>query len=660
MKKIKLIIALVCAAFAFSACESYFEVDLKDQANMEEVFAKSTTTHRYLSHLYSYLPLDEEIVGSDGWVVARSDEAMYSWYQWVYYLMFRTGNYSSATPTNETYYNYWDKFYIAINQCSIFLDYVDQDAEDSAVIKKTMAAEARCLRAFYYFCLFRQYGPVYVWGDRRSDEGIVASEVDRHTVDQNIDFIVSELDKAAADLPLTMEEVGESADKWMGRLTKGAALAIKSRVLLYAASPLYNGCDLYKGKMKNYYGDYLFPQEADPEKWTKAAEAAKAVIDLNIYSLCETHETGDAFKDGGASYEKVFFDEWNHETILGWWRRTSSAYSWLGGGGAILATSCPGIHTNGEIYQGYGGIAPSLKLVDSFPMWETGRYPVTGYQGQNDYSRPIIDSQSGYEATGWTENYKQPLDADWAPAFKAHNSTVGRDPRYYACLVPNGFYWPNQTEAVEFTCWSKRADDEPAYSFRGNPDYTPTCAWSASGDITRVGYTWRKWYKPNKSLRTGTDYTSYRLVYSEIRLAEIYLNYAEACNEKPLRDEAEAFKYLNKVRNRVGLNNIEDAYPEIAGNKELLRWCIQKERMVELGMEAVRHYDACRWMTAKAEYPTKNWTLNCKATNYEDSYNRVCDEFIGGDAAFSDRDYLFPISVNQLNEMTNITQNYGF
>jgi len=645
MKKTLLYFVTIAAIAVLSSCEKYFEVDLKDQATMEEIFAKSSTTHKYLSHLYSYLPLDEEIVGSDGWVVARSDEAMYSWYQWVYYLLFRSGNYSSATPTNQTYYNFWEKYYIGINQCSIFLDYIHMDKEDSEAIRTTMIAEARALRAFYYFVLFRQYGPVYIWGDKRSDESIDPESVDRHTVQQNIEFIVSELDKAAADLPLRISDVGESDDKWLGRMTKGAALAIKSRVLLYAASPLYNGCELYRGKLMNHYGEYLFPQEYDGSKWEKAADAAKAVIDLGIYSLCRSESTGDPFKDGGASYQAAFFYEWNDETVLGWWRRTSSAYSWLGGAGAILATSCPNIQANNEIYQGYGGICPSLKLVDSYPMWETGRYPVTGYYGQNDYSKPIIDDKSGYKSDGFTEGYLQPLDADWAPAFKAHNSCIGRDPRYYACLVPNGFYWPNKTEKVRFTCWN---------------DKTCTSPWAASGNITRVGYSWRKWYKADKSLRLGTDYTSYRLVYSEIRLAEIYLNYAEACNEKPTRDEASALEYLNKVRNRVGLNNIEEAYPEIKGNQELLRWCIQKERMVELSMEAVRHYDATRWMVAKDEYPTKNWTLHVAATTYEDSYQRVSDDFVGDDAKFSDKDYLFPISVNQLNEMTNITQNYGF
>lgn len=641
MKKSYILCCLAFLILSVSSCDDYFEVKLDDQANLEAVFKQSSTTHNFLSNLYSYLPLDEEIVGSEGWVVPRSDEAMFSWYQWVYYIPYRTGNYSSATPSSTTYFNFWKKNYIAIKECTIFMNNVDNDIEDSEELRRCMKAEARFLRAFYYYCLFRQYGPVFLWGDQESDDEIDGSTIDRNTVDENVDFMVSELDKAAEDLPLLISDVGESSDRWQGRATKGAALALKARILMMAASPLYNGCDLYKGKMMNKDGKYLFPQSPDPTKWDKAAQACLDVINLNLYSLCQSTASSDPMQRGADSYKSIFFTPWNSETIFGWWTRTSGGYSYMGGVGAALACACP----PKMVLYGFGGIAPSLKLVDSYPMWDSGRYPVTGYEGENDYSKPIIDPKSGYVATGFTEGYKQPVDASWAPPIKAHNSTIGRDPRYYSCIVPNGFYWPNQTMNAKFTCYNNSSCTSP---------------WSAVDGCIRVGYAWRKFYQANTSLKNATDYTGIKEVYPEIRLAEIYLSYAEACNEKPDRDEATALEYLNKVRNRVGLNNIEEAYPEIIGNQSLLRWCIQKERMVEFGMEAKRHYDACRWMIAKDEYPCANWTLNVSADNYEDSYNRVSTDFVGDPAVFTDRDYLFPISSVQLAEMTNMTQNLGF
>lgn len=640
MKIINKIILTVGALLTLSACDEFFDVDLKDQATLEEVFSQSTTTHKYLAHCYSYIPLDEEIVGSDGWVVGRADESRYSWYQWVYYELFRTGSYSSATPQSTTYFNYMEKFYIGINQCTIFMNYVDLDTKDSEAVRNYMSYEARFLRAYYYFCLFRQYGPVHIWGDQQADENIFAADVDRHTVEQNIDFIVEELDKCIENLPMKVGEL-ESASTYQGRVTKGAAMALKARVLLWAASPLYNGGASWLKGMKNIYGDYIFPQETDPQKWEEAAKANKAIIDLGAWSLCKSTATGDAFKDGAASYQKVYFSPWNEETIFGWWKRTSSAYSYMGGAGALLGCACP----PSIVLWGFGGIAPSLKLVDSYAMWESGRFPITGYEGNNDYSRPIVDSKSGYQATGWTENYHQPVDADWAPAFKAHNSTVGREPRYYASVLPNGFYWPDKNIKTRFTCYdSKEA----------------TSRWAASGSAIRVGYAWRKFYPADQPLKVQSDYTGIKHVYPAFRLAEVYLNYAEACNEKPARDEAEALKYLNLVRERVGLNKVEEAYPEVIGNQTLLRTLIKKERMVEFAMDAMRHYDACRWLDAEKEYPCENWTLHCTATSYEDSYERVSNEFIGGDASFQKKDYFFPFYSGDLAKMPNFTQNYGF
>lgn len=624
---------------------------------MEEVMSQSKTVHNYLAHLYSYLPCDEEMQNLDGWVSARSDEAMFSWYQWVYYLLYRTGNYSSATPASGgasnpyRYFDFWPKYYIAINQCSIFMQNLKYDEEDTPKVKSYMMAEARFLRVFYYFTLFRQYGPVYIWGDNVSDDGIDATKVDRNTVEENFKFMLDELEicirgnESNDPLPIDISDSGENGSSWMGRATRGAAMALKARILLWAASPLYNGCDLYKGQMINNNGQPLFPQSHDPEKWTAAAQAFKEIIDMNKYSLCTSDKTSDEFVNAADAYLRVFQDPWNEETIWGWWKRTFSGYSsYLGGSGAALACAGP----RDIVFAGYGGVCPSLKLVDSYAMYESGRYPVTAYKksaGKNDYSAPIIDDASGYVADGFTDEYKQPYGADWAPAFKAHNSCVGREPRYYACVVPNGFYWPDVN--VNKRCLFYNSSEA-------------TSMWKSSGDAIRVGYAWRKWNPNNYSLKTYADYMNIKQVYPAFRMAEVYLGYAEACNEMPQRNPEEALKYINLVRARAGLNTIQEAYPEKGTDQEFIRWCIRQEKMIEFGLEATRHYDACRWMVAKDEYPSANWTLHLSAKTYEESWTRVSTDFVGDPAVFEDRDYLFPLSSDELAEMPNVTQNYGF
>ena len=535
-----------------------------------------------------------------------------------------------------------------------------------------MDGEARFLRAYYYFTLFRHYGPVYIWQDAdgnavASDQNIESSTIDRNTVDQNVDFMIRELDKAIAELPIAIGDV-IAASSNMGRATKGAAMALKARILLYAASPLYNGQNgngMYAA-LTNKGGEKLFP-DYDASKWDKAAEAAKAVLDLGAYQLTQKGDPKTSIDDAAASYQNVWFENWgtNKEIIWGWWYR-QWAEDYLGSIGGEIAFSAP---SGGRLCRrGFSLISPSLKLVDAYPMAESGRYPIVGYSesaGLLDYSRPIVDELSGYKAEGWTSNYQQVVDVDpsWAKPFTAHNSTVGRDARYYSNFVPNGFWWP-----------CERPMDGPALHFTCYDNEECTSRYSPTEGCNRVGYVWRRLYKAGNQLKEDTDYSSIRYVYPAFRLAEMYFAYAEACNEKTVREVSNAIAAVDAVRARAGLNGLREAYPEIdfdgAGGtiggitrngKEWLRWMIRQEKMAEFAFEgSQRHYDAIRTLIAEKEYNVENWTLHVTADNYTDSYKRVNTDYIGGRSVFKQRDYLFPFGSKQLSEMTNFTQNPGW
>lgn len=178
-------------------------------------------------------------------------------------------------------------------------------------------------------------------------------------------------------------------------------------------------------------------------------------------------------------------------------------------------------------------------------------------------------------------------------------------------------------------------------------------------DCVKSGFLFRRFLPVDLDYDNG-NYGTYFCWF--FRLGEIYLNYAEACNEKPNRDAAEALKYLNKIRNRAGLNNIEDAYPEynFMTDQNALRQMIRHERMLELVFESHRYYDCRRWMTATKEFTNKNWSLDLIATNYESSWLRTTRVWAGKDNKFTEKNYLFPINQTQLSEMKNITQNYGW
>ncbi len=277
-------------------------------------------------------------------------------------------------------------------------------------------------------------------------------------------------------------------------------------------------------------------------------------------------------------------------------------------------------------------------------MAVTGRYPVKGYEG-GDFNKPIVDEKSEYQYEGFTNAWVHPIEGEKYGAVKAHNSCVGRDARYYASVFANGFHWIN-----EYTAAGKSV----IVTY-----YTGGSCGLTSETSDRCGFNWRRWLDAGNNYHKG-EYGNYFYFY--FRLAEVYLNYAEACNEKPNRDVNEALKYVNLVRERAGLNTLQEAYPEINfdTDKEQLRYFIRKERQVELAFENHRYYDCRRWMTAVDEFNTPNWSLNLNATNYDQSWERVTNIWQGSNPKFEEKNYFFPIYQAQLSEMKNITQNYGW
>ncbi|SEJ39835.1 Starch-binding associating with outer membrane [Dyadobacter sp. SG02] len=612
MRNFSIITALVLSVIAFTSCSDYLSVELQNALTLEETFNKRATTEAYLAQVYSFLPDDSDMVGGEASVVPRSDEGMFSWLSGVSWLNMNNGSWG---PTTSSYVT-WKNSYTGINQATIFMNNVDKNVEIGPAEKEVMKAEARFIRAFLYFNLLRKYGPVYIWGDKDSDISIRPESVDRHTVDENFAFILAEFDKCISALPATITE-----DAWAGRATKGAVLAAKTRATLYAARPLFNGAEFLKG-MVNREGKHIFPENADPGKWETAARTAKELIDMNQYALYTDNTETDPMRKAIKSYQGIFFKFWNSEVIWGRWLGAANAW--------VVRANPPRV-----VKEGYGGYSPSLKLVDTYPMAASGRYPVTGYDA-NGY--PVIDQKSGYREEGFTPGYIHPVD-NWKPV-RAHNSTVGRDARFYASILANGFNWYN-----------RGAGDKVVTFHTGG-----TSGYQASGDCVKAGYLFRRMSDPNNNTENGQWG---QFCWPMFRLAEIYLSYAEACNEKTQRNEADALLYINKVRNRSGLNNLQVAYPEVIGNQSLLRELIRKERMVEMAFESHRYHDARTWLIAEKEFVGPNYTRNLAATNYDDSWKRSSTLF-PGTRVFEKKHYFFPINQEQLNEMKNFTQNYGW
>ncbi|HEY0177288.1 MAG TPA: RagB/SusD family nutrient uptake outer membrane protein, partial [Pedobacter sp.] len=244
-----------------------------DRLTLDQTFTTRATAEKFLNNVYASVP-DEfgqrNPAGESnaGMWTGGSDEAEYLWS----FVLSNNMNLGSWDANSDFVNNYWNNFYKSIRSASFFManiDKVNQDITPQLIVQ--YKAEARALRAIYYFYLVRLYGPVIILGENviAPDAAAENFRLPRNTFDECISYITTELQTAAADLP-----VMPANDNNYGRITKGIALAFKAQALLLNASPLYNGnSDL--AALKNKDGRQLVSQTYDANKWKKASDAYK-------------------------------------------------------------------------------------------------------------------------------------------------------------------------------------------------------------------------------------------------------------------------------------------------------------------------------------------------------------------------------------------------
>ena len=247
MKDMKWLYNMVITFFAagcLTACSDYLEVDsnFKDRLTIEKVFTDKDYTDAWLSNTYSYLRGQNQDVGGKESVPTNFADDIY-WADWndagngkftngSYYSFFRNVEY------NENWYqDSYKASYLGINKACVFLNNIHMNQQLTDEERADYAAQARFVRAYYYWLLLRKYGPIPLIPDEGEDymQDYDGWARPRNTYDECVEYITSELVKAAQDLPL------ERGANNIARPTRGAALAARAKVLLYAASPLMNG-----------------------------------------------------------------------------------------------------------------------------------------------------------------------------------------------------------------------------------------------------------------------------------------------------------------------------------------------------------------------------------------------------------------------------------
>ncbi|MDR6571295.1 RagB/SusD family nutrient uptake outer membrane protein [Chitinophaga ginsengisegetis] len=347
-------VCLCIGIFTLASCGKKNFLDQTETTNLNEqtVFADSARTVAFLTNIYVDIGFAESATRfGNGGLDASCDEAEPQKSATVTTsIQFATGTVNPSIISADA----WNLPYTNIRRVNQLLKHLPGSPIPS-FIRNVMAAEARFLRAWYYADLLKHYGGVPLLGDSvyKVEDKIPAV---RNSYKECVDYIISECDAAAAVLPLV--RIRED----YGRASGGAALALKARVLLYAASPLFNGGGINPQDAPTGYPDNV------PERWKLAADAAAAVMNTAAYSLNEDNTTAP-----GYGFYKLFTLRVNPEYI----------FARMQGGNRELESAWQPPSRNGA----QGGF-PYQGFVDAFGM-ANGKSitdPSSGYNAADPYS----------------------------------------------------------------------------------------------------------------------------------------------------------------------------------------------------------------------------------------------------------------------------------
>ena len=603
MRNITKYILISACTLMLNSCDAYLDKQPDDAMTMEMIFQKRASTQKYLVNVFSYMIDESHTAQNTPWLGA-SDEACITYIDRGYCFM----NNGSWSADNPPYVAFWRAYYQGIREANIFMQNVDKCPEINFEEKLRWKTEARFMRTYYYVMLMRMYGPVVLVGDELID--IASSDLgkERSTWEECMDYICSGFDEVADILP------EEQETNWYGKPTKGAALALKARMLLYSARELYNSDDSFYKNIISTEGKHLFPQSYSKDKWKLAAEANKAVIDMGIYDLYKSYATNGNI-DPYKSYAGIYLELWNNEVIFG---RALNGKDWR------LVTTPRGIGGSS-----FGGVAATQKMVDAYAM-KNGRYPISGYT--NGGKDPIIVESSYSE--GKFQTITNPADG----TSYANTNTMykDREPRFYVSICWSGEKWKAGSTTIDVQFYNK-----------GN---------SGPGDshnYSKTGYLISK--MTDHSLNHKNNEFG-RFSWPICRLGEIYLNYAEALNEyDPGNDDI--LKYVNLIRQRAGIPNLEEVYPEEVKDPVKMRQLIRRERQIELAFEGYRFFDTRTWRIAEETENGPVYGMNIMATDHTPT-GKFWERTIAETRVFNKKHYLFPIAQEELDRNKAITQNY--
>lgn len=562
---------LLITILGFTSC-NYLDVIPPEQADLSDATKDYNSTLGFLYSCYAGLthPMRYSTIeaASDEWVLPPL------WGELMHRMV-----YDNITPRSPGEWR-WGQNYQYIGQCHLFLKELENATGVTEEEKKEWAAEANFLLAYYHMQVLTLHGPCPITDSYMSMSADNSEYPGRSHFDYVVDWIVDKMDEASEILPAQRQQ-----EEW-GRATSTIAKALKSRLLVYAASPLWNGNFPYpEWKNVNYetpgYGLELVSSEYDRAKWERALSAS-----LDALNYAENSGGNELYRDitmndrenvplpfvpgvnpdteeGKSFLEKVLLmrylvttrtTEGNNEIIWG-----------LADQGNMVHGSIPHFiqyHNNGTVIGYYSGVSPILNTSISNFYTKNGK-------------RPADDPNFAQKET-WFRS------AGVSGRSDIITFNVDREPRFYAWFAFDGGDYG-----------SKLADGSPLKIELRNAErqgYNPS-KFNRDNNVT--GYFSQKYIMPNLSFSKIGSSNLESKPRPLIRLAELYLNVAECY--AALGDMSNAIEYLNVIRERAG---VPDLMPtDVTDEMTIVDW-VRNERSIELWGEGHRYYDVRRWMIA--------------------------------------------------------------
>jgi hypothetical protein len=633
-------------SLAITSCKKAFLNVVPDNvATIDNAFASKTEAEKYLFTCYSYLPYEEDPTYNPG--LTASDET------WIEdnEIHIRSTNVAQlprgGQNTSDPITNYWDgrrdgalnsnergSMFNAIRDCNVFIENISDESKVPDLdidTRNRWIAEAQFLKAYYHFVLFRAYGPIPVIDKNIPISApLSATQVKRQPVDSVVNYIAGLLDTAAVHLPVSIVNTASE----LGRVTQPIALSLKAKLLVYAASPLFNGNTDF-ASLKNNDGESLFNTSYSKTKWQRAADACKAAIDactaqgIKLYTF--QTPAGSVLSDTTVtqmSIRNAMSEPWNSELVWGLTHSNmgfNSFFQAIGGGAYDRAYIQKGGITYGNALMG-----PTLKMAKMF-------YTKNGVPIDEDKTLDFSDYSALRVAT-----HDERFDVKEGETTARLN--FDRENRFYADIGFDRCIWYMANSP-------SHSDENTFYLF---------CRAGEFGQNSPIPLT-TMYMK--KILNWHFDWNTRLYVpypYPLIRLADLYLLYAEALNEVNDAPTQEEYEYINLVRARAGLQSVQTAWTNYSNNpskfttKAGMRSIIQRERAIELCFEGQRYWDLLRWKTAAQELAgnVTGWDRTAKTP---DLFYRELTFYSRRFVA--PRDYLWPLRDEDLLNNPNLVQN---